>query len=193
MQAPDEDFIIARTSVTALRDGTRVKIRPVVPTDKQRFLDGFGRLSPASRYRRFLAPVDELTSDMLRYFTEVDYRDHFAYVALLADRSDEPGIGVARYVRIPDDPEVAEAAVTVVDDYQGRGVGMLLLKALGAVALENDIKRFRGYALESNRPLREILDAMKASTTYDSPGILRVEIDLPAQAEDMRGRRPGSC
>jgi hypothetical protein len=90
-------------------------------------------------------------------------------------------------VRVPDEPEVAEAAVTVVDDYQGRGLGTLLLEALGAVALENGITRFRGYALENNRPLRDLLESLGASTAHDAPGVLRVEIDLPARAEGMRG------
>jgi GNAT superfamily N-acetyltransferase len=187
MQAPDHDFILTRTSVISLRDGTRVKIRPVVPTDKQRFLDGFALLSPASRYRRFLAPVDELTADMLRHLTEVDYRDHFAYVALLADRPGEPGIGVARYVRAVEDPRVAEAAVTVIDEYQGRGLGTVLLEALGAVALENGIHRFRGIAMEGNTPIRDILTGVGAEVHHDSPGLVRIEIDLPRTDERLVG------
>jgi GNAT superfamily N-acetyltransferase len=187
MQVPDDDFILPRTSVIALRDGTRVKIRPVIPSDKQRFLDGFARLSPASRYRRFLAPVDELTADMLRYFTEVDYRDHFAYVALLAERPDEPGIGVARYVRSVEEPQVAEAAVTVVDEYQGRGLGTVLLEALGAVALENGIRRFRGIAMEGNTPIRDLLTRVGAEVHHDSPGLVRLEIDLPRTDEGLVG------
>ncbi|MGH2677335.1 MAG: GNAT family N-acetyltransferase [Actinomycetota bacterium] len=189
MQAPDEDFILTRTSVIALRDGTRVKIRPVVPTDKQRFLDGFARLSPASRYRRFLAPVDELSPDMLRRFTEVDYVNEFAYVALLLDEPGEPGAGVARYVRLPDDPETAEAAVTVVDEYQGRGLGTILLEALGAVALEQGIVRFSGLVLESNAAVREILVQLGARVRYDAPGLVRVETDLPISEERLRGTR----
>lgn len=182
---PDESFVRARTSLISLEDGTRVKIRPVVPEDKQRFLDGFARLSPSSRYRRFLTPIEELTPEMLRTFTEVDYTDHFAYVALLVDEPDEPGIGVARYVRSPDDPEAAEAAVTVVDQYQGRGLGTLLLEALGAVALEHGIRRFSGVAMEGNTPIRDLLAGVGAEVRYDSPGLVRVEIDLPRTDERL--------
>jgi GNAT superfamily N-acetyltransferase len=183
----DEAFIRARTSLLSLRDGTRVKIRPVVPGDKQRFLDGFSRLSPASRYRRFLAPVDELTPEMLQTFTEVDYHDHFAYVALLADDPDECGVGVARYIRTPEDPQAAEAAVTVVDEYQGRGLGTLLLEALGAVALANGIRRFRGIALEGNTAIRDLLAAVGAEVHHDSPGLFRLEIDLPRTDQQLVG------
>jgi GNAT superfamily N-acetyltransferase len=183
----DEAFVRGRTSVMSLRDGSRVKIRPVLPGDKQRFLDGFARLSPASRYRRFLSPIDELTPEMLRIFTEVDYRDHFAYVALLSDELDEPGIGVARYVRLPDDPVAAEAAVTVIDEYQGRGLGTLLLEALGAVALENGIRRFSGVALAENAAIREVLESMGARVRFDSPGLVRVEVDLPATTARLTG------
>jgi GNAT superfamily N-acetyltransferase len=185
--AVDDPFIRARTSLLSLRDGTRVKIRPVVPDDKARFLDGFARLSPASRYRRFLAPIDELTPEMLRAFTEVDYADHFAYVALLPDRPGEPGIGVARYVRSPADPAVAEAAVTVVDEYQGRGLGSLLLEALGAVALEHGIRRFSGIAMEGNTPIRDLLKGVGAEVHHDSPGLVRLEIDLPRTDERLVG------
>lgn len=183
----DPDFIERRTVVVALRDGTRVLIRPVVPDDKDRFVDGFARLSPRSRYRRFMSPIDELTPDMLRYFTEVDYVDHFAYVALLADEPEQPGVGAARYVRLPDDPQIAEAAVTIVDDYQGRGLGTLLLDALGAVALENGITKFRGYALEENRPMLDLLAGAGADVSLDSPGVYRLEVDLPHHARELKG------
>ena len=187
MSATDEDFVRRRTTEVSLRDGTRVRLRPIVPDDKARLIDGFRRLSPESRYRRFMAPIEELSEDQLRFLTEVDYVDHFAWVALDLDTDATPGIGVSRYVRVPEQPDVAEAAVTVVDDHHGRGLGTLLLEALGAVALENGITRFRGYALEENRPLREVLEAMGASTAHDSPGLLRVEVDLPARAEGLKG------
>jgi GNAT superfamily N-acetyltransferase len=174
----DPEFIRRRTTVVPLGDGTRVKIRPVTPDDKERFLDGFKRLSPESRYRRFMAPIDELTPELLARFTEVDYVDHFAYVALLADDPGELGIGVSRYARLAGEPEVAEAAVTVVDEYQGRGLGTLLLQALGAVALANGVRGFRGYALAENRPMLEVLEQMGARVEFDSPGVYRLEVDL---------------
>jgi RimJ/RimL family protein N-acetyltransferase len=182
-----DEFVRRRTTEVSLRDGTRVRLRPILPDDKARLVDGFRRLSPESRYRRFMAPIEELSEDQLRFLTEIDYVDHFAWLALDLDTEGIPGIGVSRYVRVPEEPDVAETAVTVVDDYHGRGLGTLMLEALGAVALENGITRFRGYALEENRPLREVLEAMGASTAHDSPGLLRVEIDLPARAEGLKG------
>ena len=187
MTSVDEEFVRSRTTDVTLRDGTRVRLRPIVPEDKELLIDGFRRLSARSRYWRFMAPIETLSDDQLRFLTEVDHIDHFAWVALDLDAEENSGIGVARYVRAPDEPEVAEAAVIVVDDYQGRGLGTLLLEALGAVALENGITRFRGYALEDNRPLRDVLDMLGATTAHDSPGLLRIEIDLPARAEGLRG------
>jgi GNAT superfamily N-acetyltransferase len=183
----DEEFIRRRTTEVSLRDGSMVRMRPVVPEDKSILVAGFERLSPESRYRRFMAPVAELTSEQLAYLTEIDYRDHFAWVAIGLDEPGLPGLGISRYVRIAEDPEIAEAAVTVIDDYHGRGLGTLLLEALGAVALENGVKRFRGYALSDNRRLRELLAGIGAAVRHDSPGVDRVEIDLPGRAEELRG------
>ena len=179
MITPDPEFIRKRTTEVVLVDGTRVVLRPLVPEDGRRILDGFARMSPESRYRRFMSPVDELTPEMLRKLTDVDYVDHFAWAALAKDEPGRPGIGVARYVRSEDDPEVAEAAVTVIDEYQHRGLGTLLLQALGAAALEHGITRFRGYVLEDNRAMREILEETGARTAHDGAGIVRVEVILP--------------
>ncbi|HWC31660.1 MAG TPA: GNAT family N-acetyltransferase [Actinomycetota bacterium] len=183
----DPEFVRRRTTEAALPDGTRIRLRPIVPEDKALLVAGFERMSPESRYRRFMAPLEELTPELLVRLTEVDYRNHFAWLALALDDPLTPGAGVARYVRLPDEPEVAEAAVTVIDDYHGRGIGTLLLQALGAVALENGIRRFRSYAVEANVPLRELMHNLGAHVEHDSPGLVRVEVDLPARAEELKG------
>ena len=183
----DEEFIRSHSTEVALPDGGLVRLRPVVPEDKSVLLEGFRRLSPESRYRRFMAPIVELSDELLIELTEVDYEDRFAWMAFSLDEAGLPGMGVSRYVRDADDPEVAEAAVTVIDDYQGRGLGRLLLEVLRAVALENGIKRFRGYGLEGNRPIRELLERLGATAEHDAPGVFRFELDLPARADQLRG------
>src|SRR5947207_5929492 len=106
-----------------LRDGSPVVVRPILPEDRDRLVEGFARLSDESRYRRFGTPVRRLTDEQLRYLTEIDYETHMAWIALDPATPGEPGLGVARYVRLPGEPEVAEAAVTVVDSHQGLGLG----------------------------------------------------------------------
>src|SRR5437667_11458151 len=103
-----------------LSDGTRVTLRHIRPSDADGLRDGFSRLSRESRYRRFFSGKTELSSEMLHYLTEVDGVDHVAIVAVgvSPDLKSEAGYGVARFVRREDDPDVAEAALTVVDDMQ---------------------------------------------------------------------------
>src|SRR5689334_13308164 len=111
-----------------LRDGSTVVIRPVRGTDAPLLADGFTRLSARSRQMRFLTRKNEPTPTELRYFTEVDHHDHEALGAL--NYADGRGVGIARYVRDADDPQAAEIAVTVIDDWQGRGLGTELLTQL---------------------------------------------------------------
>jgi hypothetical protein len=104
-----------------LNDGRQVAIRPIGPDDHGRLRASHARLSPESRYRRFLATKPELTSADARYLVEIDGSDHFALVATLPDEPGEPIVAVARYIRLPDDPGAAEYAVVVGDDYQRQG------------------------------------------------------------------------
>lgn len=161
-----------------LRDGTTVRVRPIEPDDKALLLAGFERLSEQSRYRRFLAPVPKLSEEQLRYLTEIDHDAHEAIVAVDAERPWE-GFGVARYVRLANAPDVAEAAVTVIDEYQGRGLGTLLLVLLARTAIERGIRSFRAYVLEENRPMRDLLESLGAEVQHDSPGLLRMDTPLP--------------
>jgi hypothetical protein len=94
--------------VADLRDGTRIEIRPIRPEDRDDLAAGMRRLSPDSRYRRFLCPTDVLSEAELEYLTIVDHKDHEALVALELETGE--GLGVARFVRWPDDPEAAEFA-----------------------------------------------------------------------------------
>ena len=114
-------------STATLRDGTEVDIRAIEPGDKALLAEAFSRLSPESRYRRFFRPLKELRDSDLRYLTEIDHADHEALVAIAADGS---LVGVARYVRSEEERELAEVAVTIVDDWHGRGVATELLRAL---------------------------------------------------------------
>ena len=180
-------FIARRTTTVVLRDGTRIRLRPIVPDDKEGLLGAFDRLSPESRYRRFFGGVKRLTPELLRVLTEIDYVDHFAWVAQAHDEPGHPGVGAARYVRLRDEAAVADAAVAVVDDYHGRGLGTILLEALAAAALENGIMRFRAYTLVDNHTMIDILKAAGARFTIDSPGVYRVDLDLPERAEKLRG------
>jgi GNAT superfamily N-acetyltransferase len=174
---------------TQLRDGTPVLVRPIRPGDKALLRKGFEHLSEESRFHRFLAPISELGEGMLAYLTEIDYVDHFAWVAVLADDPEE-GIGVARYVRLQDDPQIAEAAVTVIDEYQGRGLGSTLLGLLAAQALESGITAFRAYVLEDNAPMRELLEGLGAQAHHDSPGVLvfdaPLELERPHESPPLR-------
>lgn len=100
-----------------LRDGTMITIRAVQPGDAVLIKRGFARLGDESRRRRFLTPIGELDDAQLAYLTRIDHRDHEALGAL--GRNGEP-VGVARYVRRIDDPEMADVAVAVVDEVPRR-------------------------------------------------------------------------
>ena len=171
---------------TTLTDGTRALLRPILPTDRDRIARGMQELSPRSRLLRFHAPIDHLTDEQLRYLTEVDYDNHCAWVALDADHPDEPGMGVARYVRLEDEPDVAEAAVTVVDRYQGRGLGTLLLAVLAATAVARGLKVFRNYVLTDNDTMLDLFDRLGAHRVDEGYGVYRIDAPLPADVDELR-------
>ena len=156
----------------------RIEIRPIRPDDRGALADGMRRLSPESRYRRFFSPVDSLTERQLTYLTDVDHHDHEALVALEAGT--EHGVGVARFVRSQHDPEVAEVAVAVADDWQGQGIGSELLHRLTERARDEGIRRFSGSILEENRPMRELMAELGDLRVTDrAAGGIEVEVDLP--------------
>ena len=164
----------------ALRDGSKVVIRQVQSTDAPLLADGFARLSPQSRQMRFLTRKKELSRAELRYFTDVDHHDHEALGAL--NHADGRGVGIARYVRDADDPQAAEIAVTVIDDWQGRGLGTELMAQLSERARSEGIRRFTAQVAPDNPAMARLLRNVRADLVRHEPGALQYEITLgPAE------------
>lgn len=209
----EPDDVAALAVATTLADGGVVRLRPIRPEDGPRLADGFARLSPHSRFLRFFSPLDHLTTAQLQYFTEIDYVDHFAWVAIVdlpgppalplplsavtapaLDAADpdtpwELGVGVARYIRSRSDPTAAEAAVAVADDYHRRGIGTVLLQALAAVALTRGITAFHLLVRTDNAAMiaaMHELDADRAHDPNDEPSVIRFVLDLPHLADELR-------
>ena len=150
-----------------LRDGTRLVIRPIRPSDKAGLSAGLTSLSELSRHRRFLSPKVRFTSAELRYLTELDGHDHAALVAHLTDGT---GVGVARYVRLPGDPPTADVAIVVADAMQGRGLGSLMADEMAAIAAENGIHRFSADILSDNVPAKRLLARLSKHLQHNHYG-----------------------
>lgn len=179
--------IAKRCAEVDLPDGGHLVIRPVRPEDKAAFIEAFERLSPETRYRRFFAPLNQLPVTLLAALTEVDYVDRFAWVALTCEGDHEALVGVARYARM-EDPAAAEVGLVVVDEYQGRGIGSLLLDALVLEALGAGVRRFEGEVLGENAVMRGVLAESGARLGPGGErGSSHFAFDLPARAEALRG------
>jgi len=151
-----------------LSDGTQVTIRPIEAGDKQELQDGLHRLSEKTVQQRFLVPKVRFTRAELRYLTEVDGHDH---VALVVESERWPGtiVAVARYVRLNDDPDTAEAAIVVADMLQGLGLGTLLADRLASAAAIHGVSRFTAEMLGDNRAAQRLMERLQERL---QPGLL---------------------
>jgi RimJ/RimL family protein N-acetyltransferase len=171
-----------------LRDGSTVVARPIRPNDREAFLATFERLGEESRYLRFLTPVPRLSETQVDYLVEVDHHNHEALIAFELETG--KGVGIARFVRDPEEPEMAEAAVAVADEWQGRGIGKALCRLLADRAREEGIARFDATLLARNRGMLAVLDSIGPTRVVSSEsGTIAVEVSLPEQGigEHMTG------
>ena len=159
-----------------LRNGSQVLIRQVRSTDAPLLADGFAGLSARSRRMRFLTDKKELSAAELRYYTEVDHHDHEALGAL--SLADGRGVGIVRYVRDADDPQAAEIAVTIADDWQGRGLGTELLARLSECARQAGIHRFTALVAADNAAMARLLRNMGAERVRHGFGTVEYEVAL---------------
>ncbi|HEY0632566.1 MAG TPA: GNAT family N-acetyltransferase [Thermoleophilaceae bacterium] len=166
-----------------LRDGSTVIVRPVRPEDRDLFAAGFERMSGESRYRRFMSHKKKLSERELDFFTRLDHDLHEAIGAI--DEATGEGAGVARMHRRDDDPAVAEAAVTVVDDWQGRGLGGLLLERLTDRARELGVKHFEASLFTTNRAMLKLFQKLGCMRSErEGLDVLVIDVELPVGESD---------
>jgi RimJ/RimL family protein N-acetyltransferase len=171
---------VVHVPIYALNDGTEVRIRPIRSDDGERLQASHARLSPESRYRRFLAAKPQLTPADARYLVDLDGCDHFALVATL---DDEEGsiVAVTRFIRIPGAPDVAEFAIVVGDAYQGQGLATEMTAQLARAAARRGITRFRAAILADNLPVRKLLVGLTDGVPRElrTGSTSELEVDLP--------------
>lgn len=156
--------------------GLFVKIRPITKDDKNKILDGFKRLSQQSRYNRFLGVRSELSEKELDFLSNPDGRRHVALaIAILGDDQKETPAGVARFIVNESLPSEAELGITIMDEFQGQGLGEILLKALIEQAKSLHIKKFTGQIDASNKAMIHLISKIpELKTTMGGHGILEL-------------------
>lgn len=138
-----------------LRDGASIRMRPLVAEDAAEIVRGFGELSPETRFRRFLYNFDHLKKEHVAYLSQIDGVSHLGWAA--ADNATNHGIAIARSIREHDSVDTAEYAITVVDAWQGRGVGKLLTRSLHRDAWNRGIRFWRATMLADNAAVQKII------------------------------------
>ena len=167
-----------------LSDGTQVELRPLVPGDREALAERFAALSAESRYHRFLAPMRALTPAMLGHL--VDDVDGINHVAIVCEVVGVDAVGIGRYVRERARPQYAEAAVTVQDGWQGRGVGRLLSSAVACLAWEQGVRYFTAMVHADNAPSLAMLARLGVVTERVASGFGVVEVVVELHPETYR-------
>lgn len=164
-----------------LPDGTNVLIRPIRPEDAEMEQEFVKRLSPESKYFRFMNTIRELTQTMLARLTQIDYDREMAFVAVTELDGAQEELGVCRYATNPDG-ESCEFALVVADAWQHRGVARKLMGALIEAARAKGLSYMVGHVLANNERMLRLVTSLGfvVSASAEDPTVKRVTLALQA-------------
>jgi RimJ/RimL family protein N-acetyltransferase len=175
--------VVFEPRVIELREGTKVHLRPIVAEDEPLLHEAVAAMSERTVYFRFFSPIKRMSDALAHRLAVVDYNDRFALVATThRPNGKERIVGVARYDRAQK-TDVAEVAVAVIDEFQRRGLGALLLAELARVAQSHGIKIFTLIVLPENREMLGLL--RKMGWIHQAKligGMYEISFDLPEVA-----------
>jgi RimJ/RimL family protein N-acetyltransferase len=160
-----------------MRDGRVVEIRALQPDDKDDMLAAVGRTGAQSLQRRFFAIRRGFSEKEIAFFMNVDFANHVALVALVREDGRKVIIGGGRYIGT--EPGKAEIAFVVIDDYQGQGVGTLLMRHLAIIARRAGLKELVAEVLPENAPMRKVFSKFGFEARRgEDPGVMHLVLVL---------------
>lgn len=151
---------------TQLPDGTNITIRPIRPEDAEIETEFINSLSSEAKYFRFMQGLHQLTASMLVRFTQIDYYQEMALIAVTQVEEQEKELGVARYVINPDKTS-CEFALVVTDTRQNQGLGHRLMQQLMEVARHRGLTVMEGEVLSNNHKMLGLMKSLKFSISTD--------------------------
>jgi len=154
-----------------LDNGPPVEVRALRPTDETDLLAAVGRSSAQSLYRRFMGAKRDFSEKERDFFLNIDFVNHVALVATVKEAERVFIVAGGRY--IVEKPGTAEIAFAVVDDYQGQGIGAVLLRHLATIARQAGLKEFTAEVLPDNTPMLKVFErsGLKVSTKRSADGV----------------------
>jgi len=168
---------------TTLPSGVPVLVRHVGPADAPRLKEGFRLISSLARRRHFPGEdVKELGEEQLRALQQVDQKNYCIWGALNPAKVEEPGVGIARYRRLEEEPSAADVAITILDQYQGTGAGLLLHACLHFTASRNKIRHFYYDVSGENERFIRHLQHLGAEYMGRVLGLTRLRMPVYARA-----------
>jgi RimJ/RimL family protein N-acetyltransferase len=148
---------IRNYSVTeTTRSELSCEIRALRPEDRHALTTLVGRASNRSLYRRFFVTRRKFTEKQIDFFVDVDFSKHVALVSLVDEGGHPTIVGGGRYVLV--EPGQAELAFFIIDDYQGQGIGALLMRHLTNIAKQRGVGEFVAEVLSENRPMLQLFE-----------------------------------
>lgn len=168
--------------------GHPVGVRMLEPADGPDLIDVFWHLSPTSRRQRFLSMGCKYSPDRVDALTSTSQPGRYALVAALLDRPRRPIIALAEFVTIADACWIAEPAITILDAYQGRGLGTRLSHMLVEAAQQRGVTRLTGTLDVSNTAATRLVQQAGARLAINTPGVLRFALDIPPLDQGRNGR-----
>jgi RimJ/RimL family protein N-acetyltransferase len=161
-----------------------MRLRLAQAEDRHGIIEAFDGLSTETRVQRWFYPKMRLTEEEIEALVSPIDDDHGAIVAieLGPDGSEKTGIGMARFVRSTGSPDAAEIAITLVDDWQGLGIGRILLHRLLAMVSERGIPCVEGRLQAENRRMHHLLEPYVPEGGFhreDSALVFRFPVPAP--------------
>lgn len=154
-----------------------IVVRRASPYDKKLVEEFLRRLSMESIYHRFFKLIKDyggIVDKMLGEEVKIN----------LIMVKDSKIIGEAEVYKTSW-PDVGEPAVAILDEYQGMGLGKLLVFLLALCSIQSGVRRFRAIIFKENAPAIRIASKLSSKIIDDYGDSLLIEMDLVESLEGI--------